>query len=307
MLLSVVVTIVDAGPALRRCLEALRHQVDAPALEIVVPFDDSLDRASLPLDLDGCRFLPLGALTTAAPIDSHLGQHELFDRRRAAGLRAAGGDLVAILEDRGVPARDWAASFVRVHAAQSDAAIGGAIVAGRRAALNLAVYWCDFGRYDTPFAPHLSPFASDVNVCYKRDALHAIEPAWRDRYHEPVAHHALQASGQTIALSPAPVVHQIRDGLTLAGTLSERFAWGRLYGQLRNRRITRSARPALAALSPLLPFILLARIVRGRLSRRKDAARVLCLSPLVLLLLAAWSAGEAVGTLTNPGGPATPA
>jgi hypothetical protein len=306
MLLSVVVTIVDAGPALRRCLEALVRQTGVPPLDIIVPFDDSLAGAALPRDLAGCRFLSLGTLPTAAPIGSHLGQHELFDQRRAAGLAAATGDLIAILEDRGVPAPDWAATFVRVHAARSEAAIGGAIVCGRSAALNQAVYWCDFGRYDTPFTAHESRFASDVNVCYKRDALFSVEPTWRERYHEPLVHAALIRSGYSIALSPGPVVSQIRDGLTLGSAVTERIAWGRLYGQLRNSRVTTATRVALIALAPLLPGLLLTRILRDRLRRSKDVVRALALSPLILMLVTAWSVGEALGSLASRADPATP-
>ena len=36
-MLSVVVTIVDAGPALERCLAALEAQESGPELEVIVP------------------------------------------------------------------------------------------------------------------------------------------------------------------------------------------------------------------------------------------------------------------------------
>jgi hypothetical protein len=42
MRLSVVVTIVDAGDALVRCLAALARQQGAPDLEVIVPWDETV-------------------------------------------------------------------------------------------------------------------------------------------------------------------------------------------------------------------------------------------------------------------------
>jgi len=40
--LSVIVTVVDGGTALERCLSALDAQEGAPELEVLVPWDDSV-------------------------------------------------------------------------------------------------------------------------------------------------------------------------------------------------------------------------------------------------------------------------
>src|SRR5437867_7886412 len=40
--LSVVVTVVEGGAALTRCLEALSAQRNAPAMEVIVPVDDTI-------------------------------------------------------------------------------------------------------------------------------------------------------------------------------------------------------------------------------------------------------------------------
>ena len=40
--LSIILTVVDSGPVLRRCLEALKAQEDAPSMEVLVPFDDTV-------------------------------------------------------------------------------------------------------------------------------------------------------------------------------------------------------------------------------------------------------------------------
>ena len=113
-ILSVVVTIVEGGEALRRFLGALRAQADGPPLEVIVPFDASAGSvAGLSREFPEYTFLDLGAVPTTRAPETASGQHELYDRRRAAGLAAARGDLVAILEDRGIPRPDWSRTAVR--------------------------------------------------------------------------------------------------------------------------------------------------------------------------------------------------
>jgi hypothetical protein len=301
MLLSVVVTIVDGGTALKRCLEALCSQKQAPPMEVLVPYDDSVPSDDIRSDMTPrVAFVPLGTLHTDQPKASALGQHELIDRRRAAGLAVARGELVAIVEDRGVPREDWAAAFVRIHSGSSHSVIGGAIENGTAQLLNWAVYFCDFGRYQRPFRARLSRVASDVNVCYKRERLESVKSSWTFRFHEPVVHGALVRAGETIFLSPDPVVDQIRGDLRLGTLCRERLGWGRLYADLRLRDAHWFTRPVLLAASPLLPLLLFVRVFRDRLMRPRTLIPFLAAAPSVAVLLCAWSAGEALGYLVGP-------
>jgi GT2 family glycosyltransferase len=125
---SVVVTIVDGGEQLRRCLVALAPQAKSPAVEVLIPCDDTVgDLAALRGEFPGFRFIPLGRLPTVRTSGSPAGRHELIDQRRAAGLAAATGDIVALLEDRGVPRPEWVATLLDLHTRLSHPAIGGAI------------------------------------------------------------------------------------------------------------------------------------------------------------------------------------
>jgi hypothetical protein len=301
MLISVVVTIVDGEPALERCLSALASQQGAPQLQVIVPYDDTAPPpAALRERFKAFTFLPLGSVPTSEPPESPRGQHELFDRRRAAGLAQASGDLVAILEDRGVPRADWAARFARVFRETASDVSGGAIENGVDRALNWAVYFCDFGRYQKPFQTHRSPCASDVNVCYTREAIASVRSVWRDRYHEPLVHGALASQGRTIVLSPDPVVDEVREGLRLSALCQERYGWGRLYAEIRLRGASGLTRALLAGGSVLLPALLFARFVRDRMARRQGLWVALRAAPLVFVLLCAWSAGEIAGYVLTP-------
>ena len=300
MRLSVVMTIVDGGAALERCLTALAAQDAPPPLEVLVPYDDSVPgieplRARFP----AFRWLPLGPVSTDRQQDSQAGQHELIDRRRSAGLGAAGGDLVAILEDRGVPSPHWARTIVALHERLPNAVIGGAIDNGRDATLNWAVYFCDFGRYQPPFEPGPRPYVSDVNVSYKRRALEQTRELWQGRYHETTVHWALQRAGEQLYLSPEFGVHEIRDDLRLRGLLSERLGWGRLFAHTRAREIGTVKRLALAGLAPVLPVLLFTRLILHQRRRHQTMGPFLRAIPIVVLLLGAWSLGEAAGYLTG--------
>jgi hypothetical protein len=300
MRLSVIVTIVDGGETLERCLSALVGQQDPPEFEVIVPWDDSVTGIqSTAAKFPGYRFLPMGRVGTTRPWATPAGQHELFDRRRAAGLAAAAGDLVAILEDRGVPRPNWARTIVALHGQIPHAVIGGAIENRRDTLLHWAVYFCDFNRYQRPFEAGPRSYVSDVNIGYKRRALDATAALWRGRYHETTVHWALQRAGETLYLTPELVVDQWRSPLRFGSLLNERFAWGRLFAYTRAVELTTVKRLALAVLAPLLPLVLLVRHTRLQAAKRVSFGRFLAASPIIFALLLAWSFGEALGYLTR--------
>jgi len=298
-ILSVVVTIVDGGTTLERCVEALHQQAGTVPLEVLVPFDDTVDHvADLASRYPDMQFLPMGKVETARPSGTAAGQHELFVRRRAHGLAAASGYLIAILEDRGVPRPGWAQEFVRLHESLPNRVIGGSIANKDPGWLNWAVFFCDFGRYEPPFEADARPYVSDVNICYKRSALLDTRELWSARYHETTVHWALQDLGDVLWLSPEPTVDQHRGRLRMSGLLAERFHWGRLFAYTRAQESTTVRRIVWACGALVLPALLFWRLFRQRLQRRR-VATFLWAAPAIVVLLASWSAGEATGYITG--------
>ncbi len=297
--LSVVVTVVDGGAALERCLDALASQEGVDDIEVLVPYDATLEGAAAwAARWPAFRFLDAGRLPTTARWDSAAGQHELFDRRRAHGLARATGDVVAIVEDRGAPRRDWARAMLAAHEVPA-AVVGGPVANARDRLVNWGVYFCDFSRYSPPLAGGPAEWVTDVNIAYKRRALEATEELWRERYHETTVHWALQRAGEVLHLDPRPVVEQDRGELGLGRAASERFAWGRLFAYTRAREIAFGKRLVLAALTPLLPFVLLVRHARTNAAPGRRLGRYVVASPVVFLLCALWAAGECAGYLTG--------
>ena len=198
-----------------------------------------------------------------------------------------------------MPESDWAAVFGSLHREHADLVIGGAIENGVDKLANWAVYFCDFGRYQLPFTFGPRDYVSDVNICYKRDALEHTRELWGDRYHETTVHWELQRQGCVLQLSPTPAVYQHRTDLALSRVLRERFHWGRLFAYTRARETSAAGRAIRVPTSVLLPLVLFGRLVAGQLRRRTKLGRFVAASPLICLLLAAWSAGEAMGYLTG--------
>jgi hypothetical protein len=301
--LSVVVALISGKSAdLERCLAALAAQEDAPPFEVLVPYDEPCSGSlALQAKLPAARFLELAGVDTRAARRGASREHH--DALRTLGLRAARGRYVALTEDHARAEPRWCAGLVKALEEHPRAGcVGGAVECGGEGLLALAVYLCDFGRYQNPLPEAPASFVSDSNVCYRREALEAAAEAWKgpDRdYHETIVHGALAARGFELRLTPRVVVWQTRSGLTLSEALRERRVWGRSYAASRVAGAGRARRLLLAAMTPLLPFVLTARLLRGALARRRSPGRVLLASPLLVLLSAAWSIGELAGYVTG--------
>lgn len=299
-ILSIVLTIVQGGSYVRDFLEAVRSFDDPPPLDVIIPYDASVaDVAEYAKDFPEVTFLDLGVIDPIRPITSEAGKHELYDRRRSAGLAAAKGDIIGILEDRGLPQADWARTIVRLYAETGKNVIGGAIECMEPVSpLNWAFYVTDFGRYGRPFETGPADWVSDVNLTYSRKVLDETQHLWKDRYHEPIVHWHLIEQGEELWLSNEVVVHHRRPKATFRELLPERFDWGRLFGELRVRNQSAPKRLALIAAGPLIPPLLWFRHYKLQASKGRGL-RYLKALPYVMLLSTAWTLGEVWGYITK--------
>jgi hypothetical protein len=296
--LSVIVGIVsDTGESrvdinyLRACLDALSAQLDGPSVEVIVPYHEAVDGIEdLKRTFPWVMFVPV----TLGMTSRHSGEREHHDILRARGLAAARGDVVGLLEDHALPDRHWCTNVIAAHR-KNFAAIGGAIENGVDRPLNWAVYYCDFGRYQNPLIPGESSYASDANVTYKRSSLESVRSTWENSFREVVVNAALMSKGEKVALQPDVIVYQNRQGLRLGRAVHERFIWGRSYAATRTAMLSRTQRILYAALSPVLPAILLLRMTMTAWSRHRHFREYIQALPLIALLVAVWSLGEGLG------------
>jgi hypothetical protein len=297
---SVVVALISGDlDDLRRCLTALRTQQDAPAFEIIVPFDEPC-RGVLTLanEFPDVQFLPLTGVDTRAARGGASREHH--DLLRTLGLSHASGEIVVLTEDHAHADPRWLVELLQTLAAHPAAAgAGGSVEWGGRDLLSYAVYLCDFGRYQNPLPEAPAHFVSDSNVAYRSEVLNDLADAWRNGYTEAALHGSIVTSGRELWLTPKSVVWQERTGLTWGFALRERFVWGRSYASTRVRSTPLGRRLAYAAFCPALPLLLTWRLVSGLRKKNRLTSRAILLVPALFLLSTAWAAGEGTGYLAS--------
>jgi hypothetical protein len=295
--MSVIVTVVDGGEALERCLLALQGQAGAPRLDVIVPFDASVrEVGDFARRFPAFTFLDLGRLTDQAPRDE-FEKHDLYDRRRAGGLKKAGAPLIAMIEDRGAPRPDWARSMINAHKRFDDGVIGGAVENEPSDLKRWAIFFVDFSRYQAPFDTLHPEYVTDTNICYKRAALEAARPLWAEKYQEAVVNWAIRDKGFKLRLDLAPRTAQARGPIGFGAMASERFNWGRVYGEQRARGATFGARLKWMAIAPLLPAVLYVRHFGKQLRVKRHVGEFIAATPITLFLLTFWALGEFRGYL----------
>ncbi len=300
--ISIVVAVIAGGhDPMATCLSAIESGVREHSAEVLVPFDARLERVDeLRARFPWATFIDCRAQVDMRRFGNFSREHH--DILRAIGLKAARGRILALLEDHGTPGPDWVNTALRVHE-QPYAGVGGTVDNGVDKLLNWAVYYADFGRYQSPVPDGPSEFISDSNCAYKREALASVQECWQDAFHETFVNWKLRDLGRELRLDPGMVVYQTRTGLTLATALTERFVWGRSFAGTRAKGIG-AKRFVYAALSFVLPLLLTFRIVSRGIGKRQRVGTLLACVPLLLVLETIWSFGEFVGYITaNPGGP----
>jgi hypothetical protein len=301
--LSVVVRIVGGASYLRQCLERLVPQVEGRPIEIIVPHDSTLAGiAEVQRDFPEVTFADMGQVSIAEPAESDAGAHELYDRRAAMGLRLAQGGVLAMVEDTALPDADWCGQVLDAHR-RPYGIIGGAVEHNGRGALNWAVYFMDFGRYQLPLCEGPAACLTDVNVSYKRAVLEAVSDRWAECYNEATVHQALARQGVVLWMRPQIIVRQDRGPLSLSGLLRERFYWGRLFGCVRLEEAPSWQRLLYVLASPAIPFVRLARTTGMVFRGGRNRAQLLAVLPQMVVLTVAWSLGEVTGYVRGQDAP----
>ena len=287
---SVSVAIVSiCGPAhLRRCLEALRKQVDVAPFEVVVAYDPELKGLpDLAREYPEARFLATPGERTPLEL-------------AARALRESRGEVLLLTEDHCVPEPDWVRSLP-LELRNGRAAAGGTVnILSGAGATDWAFYFVDFFRYAEPVIDGPSPTLTVCNVAYRRDQLNALQGSgWRTFFHETIVNDTLRMQFGELYLTSKARVSMARH-VSLGDAIRERYAFGRLFGCMRLRHLPRGMRRLAHQVgAPLLPLLLMGRMASKALkspalSLRFGGAFV----PLTLMVLA-WSWGEWLGYLTD--------
>jgi hypothetical protein len=215
------------------------------------------------------------------------------------GIAVARGSVVALTTTQFRVRDGWARELTAPFAEDRVVGVGGTMaIADDADMFTRAVFLI---RYSEHMASPASRPPRDIagdNAAYRRDAVLRVCPEVATGFWEVDAHRLMRAVGGRIVHAPSAVAEFVPD-LTLREMLANRFVHGSHFGAYRVCAL-RWPRWRALAVTPLVPAVLLARIL-GRVRRAgQPIGATLLLLPAILPLLLAWAAGEARGALSSP-------
>ena len=262
--LTVVLMQLAGEPAVQACRKALSAQTDR--IVIVRP-------------------------TASAPEES-------LPARRLRGLREAASPLVAFLEDTCIPGPGWYAAICDAFKDPKTASVGGPIkIADHLPARFKALGVCEYarfqcGRLTDPGKGLPAASLAGSNFAVRKSAMAGVSSPLDMIDNAMFAR--LRSHGDMLMVCEAGVTYAAPDHH--GAQLSTRFHHGRIYGGGRTSQQPLLPRLGLALRTILVPFVLTFRSF-------KDAPAWFWRSPAtimwVVLMHAAWSAGEFAGVLTG--------
>ena len=286
---SVIIASYQAGATIERCLGALTRQQTQESFEVII-VDSSADGTA---QIIRKQFPSVNLVVGARrlwPGDA-----------RNLGVAQARGRILAFTDVDCMADPAWIERIVQAHANRDHPIIGGAIVNGSADRLvDRAFYFCSLNAWmpsraqdwadDLPtgcltmtqaaferFGPFLEGSFSSDSVFSWRASLAGVRP-----WFEP----------------SVQVIHVSRT--TVRGLVQQRFIRGRAYAEqrVREHRWSTARRVGYALLSPVLPLVVLMRIVPRMCTGITLFWQFVTATPLVVLGVIAWSLGEGGGYLS---------
>lgn len=232
--------------------------------------------------------VPEGATSFSLPDDT------LAPNLWSEGIRRASGRAVALTTTQFVPDANWLA---RLKAADVDrwAGVGGAIANDPRAAArNWAIFFLRYSAFAPPLAAGETEEIAADNAVYDRDAIMQHPDLLDEGFWEPSFHRRFRAAGRKLSIDPAMIV--VHHGTVPAESFAQqRYLHGRAYGIERAERGGPARNLLLLLSSPLVPLLLLVRIVSRIAKKPAYRSKLLVAFPFLLRFTLAWAGGEAGG------------
>ncbi len=269
---------------LTECLDSLAEQRDATTEVLVV--------ALTPFPTEIRTRYPFARWLSGSP-------DMLVPHLWSIGITSSRGKVVAITTARFVPAPDWLKNICAAHERLASPGIGGAIDPPRGYNANgWATYFLRYSNYLKYTREQIVDEIAGENASYKRDSLAAHGDAIADEFWEPEFHRRLHADGKTLSFVPAIRVRQ-GAAFGVSSFCRQRFQHGRHFGRMRLRGSHASVRIGRVIASPLIPAVLLAKILGRVVAGRRYFGQLLFSLPLLLIFIAAWTLGEVFGYCTR--------
>ncbi len=277
--LSVVIASWSGKKALIRCLQSLMPQ--AGGAEVIVAFRGISDLAAvLASGFPGVRFV-------RGPADA-----SVF-LLRTLGVHETRGRLIAMLEDHSAVCAGWAQAILDAHSAGAKICGGPIENDAESKSYDWALYFAEYGIYMPPIPPGNTSILSGVNIAYDRETLLSCRQVWQSVFYETDVNAVLGNAGHKLYMLPkACVTSRLR--MPIREAMEHLFIGGIHFGNFRKAQSGPLARRLWVIAAPAVPLVLLLRIIRLTFARRPARLlQIIRALPYLLLLLGAWSAGEA--------------
>jgi glycosyltransferase involved in cell wall biosynthesis len=285
---SVVIASGAGGEFLFRCLAAVAPQTERAGAELIV-----VDRVGEAVRSRVSREYPSVRVLAAS------GSRPTIPSLRRAGLEAASGEFVAILEEHCRPPSTW---LDTVHASvrSDDAAIGGPILDdGYRRTADWCVYFSEYHNYLPPWGDVDRYALNGANIVYHRARALAYRDVLDTGYWEVVLHPKLARDGRFRAVEALGVHHT--GPFEYGYYLRQRYLLSRVWGGTQRGLVPASKRALHLLLGPIFPLLLFARVTSRVLASPRFLAPYLRALPWLVPAWCVYAAGEWLGYLAGPG------
>jgi hypothetical protein len=218
----------------------------------------------------------------------------------SSGLQHTSAEYVAFSTAQMVPQTGWLGALRRRLDCTDAAGVGGSIAPGSGlSATDRALYLLRYASYLPPVPASGRFEPPGDNALYRREQLEGMDDLLATGFWEVEIHRRLRTRGETLACAPeAVVVYQ--GGAVFESAARHRLAHARQFGFGRTRGRSWGHRFARSATSPLVPPVLLNRILRSLRARGEPLEPWLPALPKLVMLLTVWAVGEASGACWGP-------
>ncbi len=287
-----VVVVTDHYRTIRRVVQCLRDQTVRDQLELVIVAPVGVELGLEPAALEGFAAVKVVEMPRIRPMSS----------ARAAGVRASTAPIVFIGETHSFPHAGFAEALIAAHSQPWDAVVPGLDNANPESAFSWASFLMDYGMWLERLPAGEIPGGPTWNVAYKKSVLLDIG----DQLDSALSHGdelavALQARNHRAYFEPAARLDHANISQPI-WWFQQRYLCGMLVASGRKARWPRSKCLMYICASPLIPFVVLSRLIRPLKSLARSGTLPLATVPLLVAGAIARTVGEVVGYARGPGG-----
>jgi glycosyltransferase involved in cell wall biosynthesis len=231
----------------------------------------------------------------------HRSARETVPQLRLHGVEAAGGEIVAIIEEHCLASKEWLGQALEAHARGEYGAVGGPVVDhAYRRLRDWVVYFCEYNG-SLPPAPDGEVYdLNGANIAYRRTVLIENRDLLTSGYWEAALHPVLVSRGVKFLSAPEMKVHH-RGPFNYGYYLKQRYWFSRAFAGSRATHLPLPRRLAYFLAAPVVPFLLLGRMATRVMGKHCRPAKFVQSLPLIMGALAVYVAGEWVGYVAGPG------